>query len=150
MAEFLVKMADERGHVLEQMESGNSADDIRERFLQQGYLVYSVKSRAGFSPSAILRRRSKRVKAGPFLVFNQQFLTLIKAGLPILKSLDLLSRRQKNPHFKSLLEDVQQRVKSGELLSDAFAAQGGISKIYTTTVLAGERSGKIGRASCRE
>lgn len=143
MAEFLVKMADERGHVLEQMESGSSADDIRDRFLQQGYLVYSVKSRAGFSPGAILRRRSKRLKTGPFLVFNQQFLTLIKAGLPILKSLDLLARRQRNPYFKSLLEDVQQRVKSGELLSDAFAAQGGISRIYTTTVLAGERSGNL-------
>jgi type IV pilus assembly protein PilC len=143
MTEFLVKMADERGHVLEQMENGNSAEDIRDRFLQQGYLVYSVRSRAGFSPSAILGRRAQRVKAGPFLVFNQQFLTLIKAGLPILKSLDLLSRRQKNPHFKSLLENVQQRVKSGELLSDAFAAQGSISKIYTTTVLAGERSGNL-------
>jgi type IV pilus assembly protein PilC len=143
MAEFLVKMADERGHVLEQLEDGNSADDIRERFLQQGYLVYSVKSRAGFSPAAILRRRSKGVKAGPFLVFNQQFLTLIKAGLPILRSLDLLSRRQRSPYFKSLLENVQQRVKSGELLSDAFAAQGTISKIYTTTVLAGERSGNL-------
>jgi type IV pilus assembly protein PilC len=143
MAEFLVKMADERGHVLEQLEDGNSAEDIRDRFLQQGYLVYSVKSRAGFSPAAILRRRSKGVKAGPFLVFNQQFLTLIKAGLPILRSLDLLSRRQRSPYFKSLLENVQQRVKSGELLSDAFAAQGTISKIYTTTVLAGERSGNL-------
>src|SRR5262249_51329447 len=143
MAEFLVKMADERGHVLEQMESGNSADDIRDRFLQQGYLVYSVKSRAGFSPRAILSWRAKRVKAGPFVVFNQQFLTLIKAGLPILKSLDLLTRRQRNPHFKSLLENVQQRVKSGELLSDAFAAQGSISGIYTTTLLAGERSGNL-------
>lgn len=143
MAEFLVKMADEHGHVLEQMENGNSADDIRDRFLQQGYLVYSVKSRVGFTPGALLRRRSKEVKTGPFLVFNQQFLTLIKAGLPILKSLDLLSRRQKNPHFKALLENVQQRVKSGELLSDAFAAQGTVSKIYTTTVLAGERSGNL-------
>jgi len=143
MAEFLVKMADERGHVLEQMENGNSAEDIRERFLQQGYLVYSVKSRDGFSPTALLRRGSKGVRIGPFLVFNQQFLTLIKAGLPILKSLNLLSRRQKNPYFKSMLENVEQRVKSGELLSDAFAAQGNISKIYTTTVLAGERSGNL-------
>jgi type IV pilus assembly protein PilC len=143
MAEFLIKMADERGHVLEQMESGNSEDDIRERFLQQGYLVYSVRSRAGFSPGAILGRRAQRIKAGPFVVFNQQFLTLIKAGLPILKSLDLLSRRQKNPYFKSLLENVQQRVRSGELLSDAFAGQGNVSKIYTTTLLAGERSGNL-------
>jgi len=143
MAEFLVKLADERGHVLEQLEHGNSESDIRDRFAQQGYLVYSVKSRAGFSPGALLSRRARQIKPGPFLIFNQQFLTLIKAGLPILKSLDLLSRRQRSPYFKSLLENVQQRVKSGELLSEAFEAQGGVSKIYTTTLLAGERSGNL-------
>jgi type IV pilus assembly protein PilC len=142
MAEFLVKIADERGHVLEQLESGISEQDIRERFVQQGYLVYWVKSRS-LMPGRILRRRRQRVKAGEFIIFNQQFLTLIKAGLPILKSLDLLSRRQQNVYFKSMLENVQQRVKSGELLSDAFAAQGTVSKIYTTTLLAGERSGNL-------
>ena len=143
MAEFLVKMADERGHLLEQMESGMSEQDIRDRFLQQGYLVYSVKSQAGFSPWAWLGRRRKRVKTNQFVIFNQQFLTLIKAGLPILKSLELLGKRQRDPFFKSMLENVQQRVKSGELLSDAFGAQGAVSEIYTTTLLAGERSGNL-------
>lgn len=142
MAEFLVKMADERGHVLEQLESGASEGDIRERFIQQGYLVYWVKSRT-LLPGWSFGRRRQRVKTDQFVIFNQQFLTLIKAGLPILKSLDLLSKRQRNPYFKSMLENVQQRVRSGELLSDAFAAQGTVSKIYTTTLLAGERSGNL-------
>src|SRR5215472_16208139 len=143
MAEFLVKMADERGHVLEQLESGMSEQDIRDRFLQQGYLVYSVKSRAGFSPWGWLGRRKKQVKSSRFVIFNQQFLTLIKAGLPILKSLELLGKRQRDPFFKAMLENVQQRVKSGELLSDAFSAQGAVSEIYTTSLLAGERSGNL-------
>jgi type IV pilus assembly protein PilC len=142
MAEFLVKIADERGHVLEQLESGSSEQDIRERFVQQGYLVYWVKSRS-LMPGTILWRRRRRIKTDEFVIFNQQFLTLIKAGLPILKSLDLLSRRQRNPYFKTVLENVQERVKSGELLSDAFAAQGTVSEIYTTTLLAGERSGNL-------
>jgi type IV pilus assembly protein PilC len=142
MAEFLVKMADERGHVLQQVENGISAQEIRDRFAQQGFLVYSIKSRKGLLPSGGLGRR-KGLKPDQFVVFNQQFLTLIKAGLPILKSLNVLSKRQKNPHFKSVLENVQERVKSGELLSDAFAAQEGTSKIYTTTLLAGERSGNL-------
>jgi type IV pilus assembly protein PilC len=143
MAEFLVKIADERGHVLEQLENGVSEQDIRDRFLQQGYLVYSIKSRAGIWPSALGGRRRQRIKPQEFVIFNQQFLTLIKAGLPILKSLDLLAKRQRNLYFKSLLENVQARVKGGELLSDAFAAQGAVSKIYTTTLLAGERSGNL-------
>src|SRR5260370_384356 len=90
MAEFLVKIADERGHVLEQLESGISEQDIRERFVQQGYLVYWVKSR-GLMPGRILWRRRQRVKAGDFIIFNQQFLTLIKAGLPFLSALVMLT-----------------------------------------------------------
>ena len=142
MAEFLVKMADERGHVLQQVESGISEQEIRERFAQQGFLVYSVKNRMGLLPMGGGLRK-KGLKADEFVVFNQQFLTLIKAGLPILKSLNILSKRQKNPYFKSILDNVQDRVKSGELLSAAFEAQGATSKIYTTTLLAGERSGNL-------
>ena len=142
MAEFLIKMADERGHVLEQVESGISEQDIRDRMAQQGFLVYSVKGRAGLLSLGAGRRR-KKVGNDEFIIFNQQFLTLIKAGLPILKSLDLLSKRQRNPNFKAMLVNIEQRVKGGELLSEAFAAEGAVSKIYTTTLLAGERSGNL-------
>jgi len=142
MAEFLVKMADERGHVLQQVESGVSEQEIRERFVQQGFMVYSIRSRRGLLPIGKAGRK-KVLKADQFVIFNQQFLTLIKAGLPILKSLNILSKRQKNVRFKAILENVQERVKSGELLSQAFEAQGATSKIYTTTLLAGERSGNL-------
>ena len=143
MAEFLVKLADERGHVLEQVERGGSEKEIRDRFSHQGYLVYSIKGRSALSVRRLFGGRAQRIKSDQFIIFNQQFVTLIKAGLPILMSLNLLSRRQKDPYFKGLLEDVEERVKSGQLLSDAFAKQEGISKIYTTTVLAGERSGNL-------
>lgn len=85
----------------------------------------------------------KKVKLETFLIFNQQFLTLIRAGLPILGSLDLLGRRQKLPHFRAQLEDVAARVKTGESISQAFEAQGGFPLVYTTTLLAGERSGNL-------
>jgi type IV pilus assembly protein PilC len=77
------------------------------------------------------------------LIFNQQFLTLIKAGLPILGALDLLIKRQKDKYLHSLLENVRERIKGGELLSDAFAAQGAFPKMYTTTLMAGEKSGNM-------
>ncbi|HEY3769276.1 MAG TPA: type II secretion system F family protein [Candidatus Angelobacter sp.] len=142
MSEFLVKMADERGHVLQQVESGVSEQEIRDRFAQQGFMVYSVKSSRGLL-SMGGKGSKKLLKADQFVIFNQQFLTLIKAGLPILKSLSILSKRQKDASFKAILENVQDRVKSGELLSQAFEAQGATSKIYTTTLLAGERSGNL-------
>jgi type IV pilus assembly protein PilC len=107
-------------------------------FTQAGYLVYSVKAR-----STIGRSAKKKIKLDVFLIFNQQFLTLIRAGLPILSSLDLLAKRQKDPSFRAQLEDVGSRVKTGESISAAFEAQGTVPLVYTTTLLAGERSGNL-------
>jgi type IV pilus assembly protein PilC len=143
MAEFLVKIADERGRLAQQVENGYSASEVRERFVQQGFLVYWVKPRGLFSAGEIRLPTRRTVKPTQFLIFNQQFLTLIKAGLPILNSLDLLIRRQKDQRLQGLLENVRDRVKSGELLSDAFSAQGAFPKIYTTTLMAGEKSGNM-------
>ena len=142
MAEFVVKLADERGRLHQQVEHGYSEAEVRDRFSQQGYLVYWVKPQ-GLLSGGMSMRRGRRLKHSSFLVFNQQFLTLIRAGLPILNSLDLLIRRQKDLRLRQLLENVRERVKGGELLSDAFAAQGVFPKIYTTTLMAGEKSGNI-------
>jgi type IV pilus assembly protein PilC len=141
MAEFVVKIADERGRIQQHVEQGVSESEVRDRFSQQGYLVYWVKPQ-GLMSGGITRRRRK-LKQSVFLVFNQQFLTLIRAGLPILNSLELLIKRQKHAQLKQILENVRERVKGGELLSDAFAAQGVIPKIYTTTLMAGEKSGNM-------
>jgi type IV pilus assembly protein PilC len=142
MAEFLIKMADERGHLVQQVESGYSESDVRDRYVQQGYLVYWVKPR-GILAGELRLSGGKKVKQTRFLIFNQQFYTLLKAGLPILQSLDLLIKRQKDSYLRSLLQNVRDRVKGGELLSDAFAAQHAFPKIYTTTLLAGEKSGNL-------
>ncbi len=136
-------MADERGHVLEQVENGLSLDDVRERFSQQGFLVYWVKPRGLLAGGGLRLHRRRKVKMNEFVIFNAQFLTLIKAGLPILTSLELLLKRQKSPAFRTILENVRDRVRTGELLSDAFLAQGIFPKIYTTTLLAGEKSGNL-------
>lgn len=138
MNEFVVRLADERGRVQEQTHAAVTAEELRARFSQAGYHVYSVKAR-----SALGGGGRKKVKLEAFLVFNQQFLTLIKAGLPILGSLELLARRQKQPSFRGQLEDVVSRVKTGESISAAFEAQGGFPLVYTTTLLAGERSGNL-------
>jgi len=143
MPEFLIKAADERGRVLQQVENGYSEAEVRERFVQQGFLVYSVKPRGFYSGGQLRLGAGRKVRPSQFLIFNQQFLTLIKAGLPILNSLELLIKRQKDQRLRSLLENVRDRVKSGELLSDSFAAQAAFPKIYTTTLLAGEKSGNM-------
>ena len=138
MNEFVVKLADERGRVQEQTHAAATAEELRARFTQAGYYVYSVKARGVLGGAG-----KKKVNLETFLIFNQQFLTLIRAGLPILGSLELLGRRQKLAHFRGQLEDVAARVKTGESISHAFEAQGGFPLVYTTTLLAGERSGNL-------
>ena len=137
MTEFVIRLADERGKIQEQTHSAATAEELRARFTQAGYFVYSVKA------NNVLGGGKKKVKLETFLIFNQQFLTLVRAGLPILGSLELLARRQKIAHFRAQLEDVTARVKQGESISAAFEAQGGFSLVYTTTLLAGERSGNL-------
>ncbi len=136
MAEFVIKLADERGRVQEQVQSAASAEELRQRFSQAGYYVYSVKPR-GMGGS------KRKAKLETFIIFNQQFLTLVRAGLPILSSLEMLAKSQKNAHFASQLQNVAARVRTGESISSAFEAQGGFPVIYTTTLLAGERSGNL-------
>ena len=148
MAQFLVKVADDRGHLAQQVEHGYSEAEVRERFVQQGYLVYSVKPRGLFSGGK-LQFGGRKVKQSQFVIFNQQFLTLIKAGLPILNSLDLLIKRQKDSNLKSLLANVRERVKSGELLSDSFAAQDGGSAraIHRLPAAGADLQEEVGRVS---
>ena len=136
MAEFVIRLADERGHVQEQVQSAATAEELRTRFSQAGYFVYSVKPR-GLTGSA------RKTKLETFLIFNQQFLTLIRAGMPILGSLDMLAKSQKNANFAGHLQNVAARVRTGEPISSAFEAQGAFPLMYTTTLLAGERSGNL-------
>ena len=94
MAEFVVKYADGRGQIHQQVAPAVSEKELRERYSQQGFLIYSVKPRtaSGLAATGLFRRR-KKLNLEKFLIFNQQFVTLIRAGLPILKGLDLLAER---------------------------------------------------------
>src|SRR6266702_1841971 len=143
MAEFVIRMADERGKVLEKAEARFSAAEIRDRYQQSGYLVYWVKPRGFISGGELRFPQRRRVTLEQFVIFNQQFLTLVRAGLPIVQALDLLTKRQRNQYFRMLLEDVRDRAKGGELISDAFEKQGAFPKIYSTTLMAGEKSGNL-------
>jgi type IV pilus assembly protein PilC len=146
MSDFVLKYADTRGEVHSQVAQGTTAQEIRERFTQQGFLVYSVKPKgAGLSLSGdiALPGRRRRLNLEKFLIFNQQFVTLIRAGLPILKALDLLAERLTDPKLTPYINAVREDVRRGTLLSEAFRQQGIFPKIYVTSVMAGEKSGSL-------
>src|SRR5580658_9311737 len=146
MSDFVLKYADPRGEVHSQLAQGNSAQEIRERFTQQGFLVYSVKPKGAvlsLSGDIALPGRRRRLNLEKFLIFNQQFVTLIRAGLPILKALDLLAERLTDPKLTPYINAVREDVRRGTLLSEAFRQQGIFPKIYVTSVMAGEKSGSL-------
>jgi type IV pilus assembly protein PilC len=144
MSEWTLKYADARGEIHQQVAEAGSERELRDRYTQQGFLVYSIKPRSEITGLVAGRTsRRKKLNLEKFLIFNQQFVTLIRAGLPILKSLDLLAERLTDPKLSGYIKGVREEVRNGALLSDAFARQGVFPPIYVTTVLAGERSGSL-------
>jgi type IV pilus assembly protein PilC len=142
MADFVLKYADGRGQIHHQVASANSEKELREKYAQQGFLIYSIKARSGVGGRGFFSGK-KKLNLEKFLIFNQQFVTLIRAGLPILKALDLLAERLTDPKLGPYIKSVRDEVRGGTLLSEAFRQQGIFPKIYVTSVMAGEKSGSL-------
>ncbi len=143
MAEFVCKVADASGRVYSQVEPAESISEARQKLSDRGLFVYQVRPREVVFGAAFGRRRDKLVHGNDFLVFNQQFNTLIKAGIPILKALDLLAERAAAPRLRPVLGAVRRLVREGTTLSEALQQQGVFPKVYTTSILAGEKSGNL-------
>jgi len=145
--EFVVKYAKPSGEVLETVQIGQTEDEVRHHLQEQGMLPISVKTRGVSLFNK--RERQKPINPDNFIVFNQQFVSLIKAGLPILRALDLLKAQIKNPILKRHIIDVRDRVHSGAMLSDALKAQMVFPTVYTASIYAGERSGDLAEVITR-
>lgn len=146
MAEFLLKYADPRGEIHSKVAEGATEQEVRDRLTQQGFLIYSIRPRGMAKIQAVAASRKtggKKVDLEKFLIFNQQFVTLIRAGLPILKALDLLADRLTDKKLGPYIRNVRDEVRKGTLLSEAFERQGIFAAIYVTSVMAGEKSGAL-------
>ena len=144
MAEFACRIGTPAGEIVERTYTADSESALRRELERKDLLVISLRRAGGAADAArsIMPFRH-RVKSKEFLLFNQEFMALIRAGLPILASLDILIERRKNPAFKKALVDIRERIKSGESLSQAFEAQNLFPRIYASSLASGERSGEI-------
>ncbi|HXE74149.1 MAG TPA: type II secretion system F family protein [Candidatus Xenobia bacterium] len=145
MTEFTCKVTDDRGQISLLTERAETEGELRQRLNERGLFPLSIRRRGGLPAvtPGILDGRRRRLSQDEFVLFNQQFVTLVRAGLPIMQALELLAGRAARPGLRSVLADVRQRVRGGASLSDAFAAQGIFPEVYTTALLAGERSGNL-------
>ncbi|HKQ72756.1 MAG TPA: type II secretion system F family protein [Blastocatellia bacterium] len=146
MAEYICKLGTPGGEVVTRTVEGMSEQELRQRLAQEGYRIFSVQA-SGVINGVRVRstgQRSVKIKLDDFLLFNQQLAALIHAGLPVLQSIQMLRQRSPNPKLRGVLSDVEARIKSGSALSEALESQGEtFSKIYTASILAGERSGNL-------
>ncbi len=142
MGEFVCRVADANGRVFSHVEAASSLAEARQKMADRGLYVYSVNQRSSLL-SGLLRRRERSIGGSEFLILNQQFNTLIKAGLPILRALDLLADRASSPKLRPVVSQIRDRVREGKSLSEAITEAGVFSKVYSTAVLAGEKSGNL-------
>ena len=143
VGQYVCKVGDTSGRIFQQVETAQSEGEARQKLSEQGYHVFSVRIHFDFLSQLSGKTRTKKIVLNDFLIFNQQFNTLVKAGLPILKALDLLAERAAAPRLRPVLQDVRQRVREGALLSEALTAQGSFPPVYVTVIAAGERSGNL-------
>jgi len=143
MGEFVCRVADAEGRVFSHVEAATSLDEARQKLVDRGLYVYSVESRGGSLTGLFRRGRRRQIGGSEFLILNQQFNTLIKAGLPILRALDLLATRASSPKLRPMITQIRDHVREGKSLSEAVTEAGIFSKVYSTAILAGEKSGNL-------
>jgi len=142
--EFRCRLASPSGQIVEGVYSAETEARLRFELEEKGLFVLSLQPKGAVAGVSVRLPQQRRIPAREFLVFNQELATLLKAGMPLVQSLDLLRRRVESDRFRAVLEDVHQKVRSGTALSDAFAAHGELfPSVYVASLLAGERSGSL-------
>ncbi len=153
MPEFVCRVGTSEGRMVTRTIEAASEEAVRAELERQGARLFSARpsrlARLDLRPGSFVPRSGSfrpkgRVKIHEFLVFNQELVALLKAGLPVVSGLDILLERQKNPHFRRILQDVREQLVAGTALSDAFLSHGdAFPRLYATSLKAGERSGEV-------
>jgi type IV pilus assembly protein PilC len=143
MGEFVCRVADANGRVYSHVEAAGTQAEARQKLADRGLYVYSVEGRNSLLSGIFQQTSNRQVGGSDFLILNQQFNTLIKAGLPILRALDLLAERAASPRLRPVVSQIRDRVREGKSLSEAVNEAGVFSKVFSTAILAGEKSGNL-------
>src|SRR6516164_11750947 len=140
--EFRCRLASPSGEITEGVYVAEDEARLRHELEEKGLYVLSLHAKGTIGGLSLKLPQRRAIGTREFLVFNQELATLLKAGMPLVQSLDILRRRVTNPVFKSVIDDVHERVRAGSALSEAFEAHGSqFPGVYTASLLAGEKSG---------
>jgi type IV pilus assembly protein PilC len=142
--EFHCRLGTPGGEIIEGVYVAENETRLRREFEEKGLYVLGIRRGGRLAFTSLAFPTRARIATRDFVVFNQELATLLKAGLPLVQSLDILRRRVNHPLFKSVLDDVYERVRAGSALSEAFEAHGSLFPgVYTASLMAGEKSGSL-------
>ncbi len=146
--EFQCRLGTEHGQVIEGVYVADSEARLRRELEDKGLFILAIRRKGALVlpglPALPALGRRRRIRSAEFIVFNQELATLLKAGMPLVQSLDILRQKVPNATFKAVLDDVYEKVRSGIAMSEAFEQHGDLfPPIYTASILAGEKSGNL-------
>ena len=142
--EFHCRLGRASGEIQEGVYVADNEAQLRSNLEDQGLFVLSVKPQKKFSIQSLGQRPGKRLGTREFIIFNQELAALLRAGMPVVQSLDILRQRVDNARFKIILDDVYERVRSGSSLAESFESHGNIFPgVYIASLMAGEKSGDL-------
>lgn len=142
MPHFSCRISTDDGKILTRSVRAASADECRRRFEAEGHFVLSV--RRDWRKLNLQWGRGGGIKDRDFIMFNQEFQALVRAGYPVLRSLEIISGRTRNSGLQEVLRKVESEIRQGKSLSESFAVfENRFSKIYTAALMAGEQSGNL-------
>jgi type IV pilus assembly protein PilC len=139
--EYVCKVGTPGGDVVEQTFSAADETALRADLEQKGYYLFDIKRGLGLKSLGL---RRDKVPNDLLMLFGQELAALLKAGLPLVQSIEVMLERQKHPAFKRSLMVVRDKVKSGIALSEAFRDEGALyPPMLSASLVAGERSGNL-------
>jgi type IV pilus assembly protein PilC len=145
MTEYICRLGTPSGEIVTKIVEAAAPAEARKRLESDGFRVFAISSAEEGLSSVLPFGGSKKgkVKQADFLLFNQQFSALLRAGIPVLQSIELLKTRSGSANLRFVLADVEEKIRNGIPLSEALEAQGLFPRIYTASILAGEKSGAL-------
>src|SRR6185369_7168767 len=142
--EFRARLGTPGGEIIEGVYVADNEARLRRELEEKGLYILALHRRGGVPGLSFGSTSRRKIKRQEFVIFNQELATLLKAGMPLVQSLDILRQRVANPTLKGVLDGVYEKVKAGTALSDAFGEHPDLFPgVYSASLMAGERAGNL-------
>jgi len=145
---FVYTAKDKKGEEREGTVEATSVEHAARILRSRNLIPLEIHRKEGFSLSSLLRRW-RGVSEEEKTIFTRQLATMVAAGLPLARALEVLVVQARNPRFKEVLLGCLHDVQAGASLSSSLAKEGVFSPVYISLLKAGEASGALDRILLR-